>query len=231
MSFRNVFILLSVLSIVFSQAMYIESSNNHLGFKGIFDQYKFTSDVTKSEVGFSSKIVFEEYFTKGLSSNNLKLIDLEIGFLNTYYRVRDDDSFDEDTRSYFLNIGYHIKYPSYVNIAITSNFTFMKYNSVLFEGIAWEDSRASNELGLEIYKTILNIYQFRIIPFIGIKQIAFKEKGDEIFGNSIYDDFSKSLITYGFGYVSNNVFVESRISKYKKGNEFSINIGFYLPID
>ena len=105
MSFRNVFILLSVLSIVFSQAMYIESSNNHLGFKGIFDQYKFTSDVTKSEVGFSSKIVFEEYFTKGLSSNNLKLIDLEIGFLNTYYRVRDDDSFDEDTRSYFLNIG------------------------------------------------------------------------------------------------------------------------------
>jgi len=217
MNFSILLIILALSSIIYSQGIYVDSSHNHLGIKGVFSYHEISSNKTLSELGFSKRFIIEDSFTRGLLSNNSTLIEIGIEFSEIFFINKIDNSFDEDKEKYSIDLVYHIKNPSYFYIALISNFSSFSIPSILYN------------FGVEIYKTLINHSQFRIIPFLGLKQISPTIELNDNVGNIVKDDSKKSIITYGFGYISNNVFVEPRFNIFQDGSEFSLGIGIIIP--
>jgi len=182
--------------------MYVDSGHNHLGIKGVFNYDEISSNKTLSELGFSKIFIIKE---------------IGIEFSEIFFINKIDNSFDEDKEKYSIDLVYHIKNPSYFYIALISNFSSFSIPSI------------SYNFGVEIYKTLINHSQFRIIPFLGLKQISPTIELNDNVGNIVKDDSKKSIITYGFGYISNNVFVEPRFNIFQDGSEFSLGIGIIIP--
>ena len=216
MSLTRIISMVTITSIIYSQAMYVSDNNNYFGISCL---YSSESDPTGSESFTGANL---NYILGGA-------FEVGVGYGISNYINDDDDALDMDGSGLSLSGNYHFKNKLPINIAINGNYSSRSFNSELLDENDLNATASGVSFGIKFYKGLYKNGRFEFTPFVEIHKMDVTAIIKDEFGDSIEEDEKNNILIIGIGLKNGNVIFEPKVLQIDGEINFAFSLGFVLP--
>ena len=202
---------------IYSQAMYVNDSNNYIIVQGDYETESET-DGNTTTISIGGSYIFQGNF------------ELGVGYLSGSYKNDADSYYNHNLTGFAFDMGYHIKNPTYpANIALTGGYMTISMDADYLDELEWKVSGNGTGIGAKLYKSVVKTETYELIPFVGFSSLTINTKIEDSYGDSLEEDEESTVVNIGVGVKLNNLIVQPTISQSDGESDFSVSFGMILP--